>query len=136
MKNYLLSVPGLLVCLLFYHQVNAAPTSLDGSIWTGSGQSRDGTLTYTFSFNQDNLALKTTCQIAEISSTMKSELVVRYSDDGSTAELVSGFQSIIPAGQGSCTVNFPASLKFELDHDQIFIEYDGSRRLTQMKRQN
>ena len=121
-------------------QVHAATMNqsqgLVGSVWTGDGQSGDGYISYLFHFNQDKLSLDSTCHVAEISSTLKSDLAVSITQSGNVVELTSGLQAKIPAGQGSCLVNFPAGLKFQLDHDQIYIEYGGIRRITQMKRQN
>jgi hypothetical protein len=123
--------------LFFAISLNAyADQGLAGTVWTGEGQSGDGTITYVFHFNKDGLFLESTCHIDEISSTLKANLSAFYSDNGNTIELKSGLQSIIPAGLGSCSVYFPVSLKFELDQDQIFIEYNGTRRPTGMKQQN
>lgn len=139
MKKYF-SASILVFAFSFLPHANAATTMQDmglvGSTWTGDGKSGDGILTYVFHFNQDGLSLESTCHVAEFSSTLKAELAVIYTENGNAVELQSGVQSTIPAGQGSCTVNFPVGLKFELEHDQIYIEFDGTRRLTQMKRQN
>lgn len=128
----------LALLLSTYVPANATPAmqgqGLIDSIWTGDVQSGDGTIKYIFKFTQGALKMESTCYIAEISSTLKSDLVTIYSENGNIAELKSGLTSTIPAGEGSCFVNFPVGLKFELDQDKIFIEYNGDRRLTKLKR--
>jgi hypothetical protein len=126
--------------LALFFQVSAGAVSilqeqgLVGTVWTGEAQSGDGLLTYIFQFNKDGLYLESTCRVEEISSTLKSKLAVNYNANGSTVELRSGLDSTIPAGHGSCAVYFPAGLKFELDQAQIYIEYNGDRRLTHLLR--
>lgn len=138
MKKYF-SVSILVLAFSFFPCAKAKAvmqdTGLIGSTWIGDGKSGDGVLTYAFHFKQNGLLLESTCHVAEVSSTLKADLAVNYSADGNIVELKSGVQSTIPAGQGACTVNFPAGLKFELDHEQIFIELGGTRRVTKLKRQ-
>lgn len=140
MKKYFSSIFILLLALSFQLKAGAVSVlqeqGLIGSVWTGEGQSGIGLITYTFHFNQDGLFLESTCHIDEISSTLKSDLAASYSANGNSVELKSGLQSTIPSGKGSCMVNFPAGLKFELDQTQIYIEYNGDRRLTHLKRKN
>lgn len=138
MKVYLF-VLGLLLSLGNVSQGSASNfvqgQGLIGSIWTGQAQSGDGVISYIFQFNQEGLSVQSTCQVDEISSALKSDLAMSYTENGNTAEIKSGLQSTIPVGHGSCIVNFPASLKFILENNQMFIEYNGTRRASTMKRQ-
>ncbi len=139
MKSYF-NLFGLLLVVSFHSNANtetfAQPAGLIGTTWTGEAKSGDGQLTYVFRFTQNSLFLESTCHVAEVSSTLKSDLIVSYSENGNTVELKSGVKLAIPAGKGTCPVNFPEGLKFQLVQDQIFLEYGGTRRLTQLKRQN
>jgi len=130
----LLMVLGLMVSTASYAEV--AANGLIGSVWTANGQSGDLLITYVLRFNQDNLVIESTCRADEVASTLKSQLAASYSDNGAVAKLNAGLLATIPTGRGSCSVAFPAGLQFQRDQDRIFIEYDGTRRLTGLKRQN
>ncbi|WP_413287483.1 hypothetical protein [Bdellovibrio sp. HCB337] len=108
---------------------------LVNTAWSGEGKTSEGYLvTYVFRFAQYDIDIESTCRIDPISAKVSSSLRVYYTNNGTIAELASGLNSSIPAGNGSCDIYFPAGLKFELDGDKVFIIHNGDRKATNMKR--
>jgi hypothetical protein len=114
-----------------------AGRALAGSKWAGHGISGDPRvkLDHVLYFDSGSLIIESTCSDNVVESTVKAEIPVIYLDD-TTAKLTTGLVSKIPTGQGTCSVNFPASLEFHIDADQMSVGYNGSYQLTHMKRLN